>query len=189
MVNPAAGPALPVILLGVPRTDERVATYDSDGGAPRRLFLRRQCQRLCERVRRITDDVDVMMDDMARQAADQIFAASYSCPHHEQRSGPSEGPEACRICHPVTPLYPGLETFTELYQSALDSLTQAHLADKIAEMVEFYPPPVVAEDSLVAIRWDWAGPGRGLVPPPEEVSPPSSPPLSPVASPVRRESP
>ena len=42
MVNPAAGPATPVILLGVPRTDERVATYDSDGGAPRRLFLRRQ---------------------------------------------------------------------------------------------------------------------------------------------------
>ena len=160
----AIAPDRPFTLWGVSRLGPREVTVTLAGAAAaqRQRFLERQTHRIRGRVRLGTEQILGLMDQVALQAARHIFFASYLCPSHSQRSGPSEGPDACRQCHPVVPLVEGTEPLRAMCQETIHVMIQAH----IAEMVEdnaYYSPP---QGALVPIRLDWSGPMRGLFPAP-----------------------
>ena len=158
----AIAPATPFTLWGVSRLGSRPAALTL-AGDPRdhcRKFLHRQTRRAQGRVRMGTERIHNHMNQVALQAAHRIFVASYLCPLHVQRSGPSEGPDACRQCHPDNPLVVGTEPLFALCREAIHVMVQAHLA-KMVEEDAYYSLP---QGALVPMRLDWAGPMRGLFP-------------------------
>ena len=178
----------PVTLWGVARLRAPVTTpvLSLAGGRAhqRRELLQEQARRLRGRAHSVTEEVTHRLHRAAHRAALQIFVASYHCPHHQHRSGPREGPGACQICHPATPLSTGVESLHLLSHTAMHTLIQSHLAELILDEADSPPP----QDPLVPMCLDWFSPTSGPIPASpslareEERRPPLAPRHQPTAS-------